>query len=186
MKRPGFSVSTILLVLILLGAVAWVGSLVNPIKHGPGDGHDHGNEQQDVEKVTDKKANDAASNSSETRAKIEKNEADQRRRMMQDMAKRYSSEPKKKGVAVPMKDPEAIDPTPTHFFEADMGAAGIEKQREQIAIQKKAYDAQVAKQRQSPFGKTMAIDADAPVPPKGGQAGDKKSSEEHGHEGHDH
>jgi hypothetical protein len=64
-----------------------------------------------------------------------------------------------------------------------MGAAGIEKQRAEIAVKKKAYDQQMAKNRRSPFGRTVV--PEGAETPKGVGA-ESKTSEEKGHEGHNH
>lgn len=184
MKRPGFSVSTILLVGLLLGAVAWVGSLVNPIKHTEGDGHGHEQEQAKQEGELPKANEGAASNSSEERKKIQQHELQMRQKMMANLANNLSSDDKKKvKTKLPMKDPEAIDPTPEHFFQQDMGAQGITRQQAEVARLKKMYEAENKQMRSNPFGKGKVM----PIEEGAAQTSDApagKPAPEKGHEGH--
>lgn len=166
MKRPGFSLSTIVLVVLLLGAVAWVGSLVSPVKPAEGDGHDH--EQEQAQKPAEtppgkpgelpKPNTGIASSSSEERKKQQENELKERKRTMQYISNNIPGSDKAPNKKLPMKDPEAIDPTAQHFFQEDMGASGITKQQEEIARLKKIYKAQNNKPPVSGLGKTMAVE----------------------------
>jgi hypothetical protein len=195
MKRPGFSISTILFVAVLIGGVVYVGSMVNPIKpaeHTADDGHGHGEEGKQppgTEKMTAQKdqappeigSDKAAKASSEGRQKLMESEAKMRR----DMYKNMTQAAKKSANGqpdVPLKDPEAIDPTPTHFFQAEMGAEGIKKQQAEVATKKKQYEAAMAEQRKNPMG---SANAPKPIPVQ-----NVKPSAKHDHPGgegeHDH
>lgn len=168
MKRPGFSISTILLVVILLGAVAWVGSLVKPITP---QAHDHEAEQT-AQSASNTQAPPEigkapeAKNSSEERKKLEQNELEQRRRMMKDIAAKAKTQAGGGATpsVTPMRDPEAIDPTADHFFKADMGAEGIHKQEAEISRLKKEFEAAKAKEKKSPFGTAVPLQDAGTVP----------------------
>jgi hypothetical protein len=189
MKRPGFSISTLLLVGILIGAVAFVGSMVNPIKrpaeqaaeHSEDDGHGHGAETKPEVAAAKTppeigKENMAKAGSQE-REQFNRNEAEMRRTMMKKIAQTAKVQAGGKAdPKTPLTDPTAIDPTPTHFFQSDMGDAGMKKQEAVISEKKKAFDAAMAKQRANPLGKTVPIE---PGQEKSGDPG-------HGEPGHVH
>ncbi|MCS6776432.1 MAG: hypothetical protein RMJ43_05625 [Chloroherpetonaceae bacterium] len=185
MKRPGFSFSTFVLVVLLLGAVAWVGSIVNPIKQPE---HEHP-EQQEVTREGELPKPNAgiARNDSEERKKQQQQELEMRRKMMQNLANTVSKEEKNKlNKQLPMKDPESIDPTPQHFFEQDMGAQGIQRQRAEVDRLKKIYEEQNRKYRQQAMGKAAAIDPAPAAPDAPAAAGKEKNHAGHDHHGHDH
>jgi hypothetical protein len=183
MKRPGFSVSTFLLVVLLLGAVAYVGSLVNPIKHTEGDGHNHEQEQVKKDGELPKPNEGVARNDSEERKKIQEQELQMRRKMMANLANNLSSDDKKKvKTKLPMKDPEAIDPTSEHFFQQDMGAQGITRQQAEVARLKKIYEAENKNTRRSipPGGKPIAVEGT----PQAAKTPAEDAKADKGHEGH--
>src|SRR5689334_18513875 len=133
MKRPGFSLSTLILVGILLGAVVFVGSMVNPIAK-PAEqeashddhGHEGGETKQaaasDPNKLPESGNEPGAKANSKERAEFSKKEADMRRTMYKKIAETAKLKAEGKVESkTPLTDPTAIDPTPTHFFNEDMG-----------------------------------------------------------------
>jgi hypothetical protein len=159
MKRPGFSISTILLVVILLGAVAYVGSLVNPVKP-PEQGHDHEAEQAQTAANTSTPTGEAAGPNSNgqkvDRTKFMKDEQEQRRQMMHQVAQQAKIQTggskDASAPTAPMKDPEAIEPTSDILFKSEMGAKGIREQDAEIAEKKKEFKAAKDREKKSPYG----------------------------------
>lgn len=164
MKRPGFSVTTMLLVAVLLGAVAWVGSIVNPVAPKEAD-HDHETEQAQPAANNQAPAEvgkDAiAKSDSPDRKKFMDGELKQRKEMMKKVAQTVKAKAGdgQTAPATSIKDPEAIDPNSNIFFKSEMGAEGIQKQEAEISKLKKEFEAAKAREKKSPYGIMISPDS---------------------------
>jgi hypothetical protein len=102
MKR-GFSVSTVILVVLLLGVLVWVGKVVNP--PSAKDDHDHSEEQAPPAKPMSKEQQVAMQKA-------------QQQKMRDQMKQHYPPPPSGKAHSAPKKDP--LDASA--WQEHDMGA----------------------------------------------------------------
>lgn len=147
MANRGFSGTTLVLVVILLGALFGVGHLVNPPPPGPDP------EKAAPEQVTPTTILQKAKGDPKERARLLKQYTDK----MQAMQAKGIKAPSNPSTR-PLQDPGRMDISSGYFTNHAMGAKGVEQTDAEYAKQKAAYEkwkvenAKLQKAQQAPPG----------------------------------